>query len=381
MDNKELFALDDLFPAVSNEPAAANGSSVRKQIKEQSYSDGNLPANEKTSEKEISASMQKEPRASTKRKQADESHSAVTLPISEMPRGESSSQHDNSVARLKTLEEFLKLRCGGTFASRSQLQRYLEETFVMTLPLTPYRVYPESQAQGQQRVVVGIDAVVEDITSISNLIRSINLAAQCRDGKSAVIDFQLEQLDAMYSVDPIPSESFTKRARWTERCMCYWKASLEVPLCIPLTGQAPITQNARSYTTGMLRCTFDGRTGRLESLDLRFDALGVLRQLSAMTPTFCRVRVNAMATTQPAAPSTTAANEGQLVKSYEDRDLNAARVPFSGEQIGWGTGPAFAAPPASAPTEQATLPAGSLMSQLQGALIKDPSSKIHERQL
>ncbi len=56
--------------------------------------------------------------------------------------------------------------------SRLQWAAILDERFVLTLPITPFRYFHKSEIKDGRRVVSGIDAVIADTASL-------NLMTEC----------------------------------------------------------------------------------------------------------------------------------------------------------------------------------------------------------
>ena len=56
---------------------------------------------------------------------------------------------------------------------REKWMAILDESFVFTLPITPYRSFHKSDIVSSSRVIVGIDAAIADAASLAMMIESI----------------------------------------------------------------------------------------------------------------------------------------------------------------------------------------------------------------
>jgi hypothetical protein len=56
---------------------------------------------------------------------------------------------------------------------REKWAAILDESFIFTLPITPYRSFHKSDIVNSSRVLVGIDAVISDTSSLALMAESI----------------------------------------------------------------------------------------------------------------------------------------------------------------------------------------------------------------
>lgn len=168
------------------------------------------------------------------------------------------------------------------------------------------------------RHLVGPEEVATDISSINTLLENLDFAVGIRanyTGIRSALVFDLEYEDAMYT-----TEQFSTQSPHTERlhrCMAYWKVRLEVPMPQP-DGQPTVL--ACCFTTGMVRAAFNSSTGRLKTLDLRFDTWGLLQQLHVLTPGFCKVNLQHQVT----APSSLSATEESQISNQSSQSRPSA---------------------------------------------------------
>jgi hypothetical protein len=80
------------------------------------------------------------------------------------------------LSRKDVLRRFLSLR-ETNCRDRALWAAILDENFVLTLPITPFRSFPRSDIQGGSRMVRGIDAVMADTSSMALLAESIGLGS------------------------------------------------------------------------------------------------------------------------------------------------------------------------------------------------------------
>lgn len=74
--------------------------------------------------------------------------------------------------RKKVLQTMLQFRAQGEM-DINLWRTILDESFIMTLPITPYRSFPPLEVYNNQRKVTGIEAVIADTASFSMMIQSI----------------------------------------------------------------------------------------------------------------------------------------------------------------------------------------------------------------
>jgi hypothetical protein len=74
--------------------------------------------------------------------------------------------------RKQVLSDILNLRAKGIL-DETRWHSLLEETFVLVLPITPYRFFSPEEVLEGQRVVKGIDGMICDVASLDVMTQSI----------------------------------------------------------------------------------------------------------------------------------------------------------------------------------------------------------------
>lgn len=79
---------------------------------------------------------------------------------------------NKNVIRKNAVRLFLSYRAAN-MRDREKWSAILDESFVFTLPITPYRSFHKADIVSSSRVLVGIDAAIADVASLALAIESI----------------------------------------------------------------------------------------------------------------------------------------------------------------------------------------------------------------
>jgi len=150
--------------------------------------------------------------------------------------------------RKESIASFLRLRSEGC-TSPSHWQAILVDTFELTLPITPYRDFPKSEALGTTRIVRGVGGVIMDQHSINQMLQS--LVAPCRNVAALFASASLVPHASKPSIKPLRlvySFNYGDLLLCGDRLMMHWSLSSQNLV----EGGAPCEITA----DGMLRAEF-----------------------------------------------------------------------------------------------------------------------------
>ena len=137
---------------------------------------------------------------------------------------------------------------------RGKWVKLLDESCTFTLPITPYRSYSASEVINNQRVVVGIDGMINDTASLRVLVQSIGRKSR-RGDQEVEVRFYSGPEDIFLSGDAL---------------MCRWLMRTENAVAC---GAA-----CECYKRGMLKASFSD-ANKITTLEIGFDVMSFMLQL------------------------------------------------------------------------------------------------------
>lgn len=159
---------------------------------------------------------------------------------------------EQTVLRKKVLQTLFSFRSTGEI-NPTKWQNILEESFVLVMPITPYRSFPPSEVMEGQRHVKGIDGAILDTASFDSMIQSIT--TNCDDGERTIVQYYTG-----------PDESVMNDNTY----MCKWH--MTTTNAMKRGSRYEVTKN------GMAKAIFSNQN-KLLYVELSFDVMSFMQQL------------------------------------------------------------------------------------------------------
>jgi hypothetical protein len=113
--------------------------------------------------------------------------------------------------RKQIVQQFLVYRARNC-RERERWAAILDESFVFTIPITPFRSFHRNEIQGSHRVVRGIDAMMGECASLALMAESIGLGSA--KWRQAIKRYTSSLKDYFCSERPIFVSVQMKQASW-----------------------------------------------------------------------------------------------------------------------------------------------------------------------
>lgn len=152
---------------------------------------------------------------------------------------------------------------------RSLWEGILDDNFVFTLPITPYRSFLKRDVVSGSRMLVGVDAVIADAGSLHLMVESVGQGSKewkesVKRGNECLLEYSTNPSDFHYSGD---------------KAMCKYT--------LRTIGFKEVGATSGCEQHGMLLCRFNPNTNKLVSVEMVFDVMAFMQQLqraAAITP-------------------------------------------------------------------------------------------------
>jgi hypothetical protein len=167
--------------------------------------------------------------------------------------------HDTHVIRKNAVRLMLSYRAANV-RDREKWAAILDEGFVFTLPITPYRSFQKGDIVSSNRVIVGIDAAIADAASLALMVESVGQNTELwknavKRGQSCRVVYISGKEDMLSAGDLV---------------MCRYLMKTEGH---EMVGAAsPVVQH------GMVQCRFN-KQNKVVSAEMVFDVMGFMQQL------------------------------------------------------------------------------------------------------
>jgi len=185
--------------------------------------------------------------------------------------------YDTHVIRKNAVRLLLSYRAANV-RDREKWSAILDEGFVLTLPITPYRSFQKGEITSSHRVVVGIDATIADVASLALMVENVGQNSDpwkdaVKRGQSCRVAYVAGKGDMVAAGDLV---------------MCRYTMRTE--------GHELVGAAGACVQHGMLQCRFN-RHNKMVSAEMMFDVMGFMQQLQVSEGTTrgigargCRVR-------------------------------------------------------------------------------------------
>ena len=175
--------------------------------------------------------------------------------------------YDTHIIRKNAVRLMLSYRAANV-RDRDKWAAILDEGFVFTLPITPYRSFQKGDIVSSSRVIVGIDAAIADAASLALMVENVGQGTELwkesiKRGQSCRIVYISGKDDMLAAGDLI---------------MCRYLMRTE--------GHEIVGAFSPCAQHGMLQCQFNHQN-KMVSAEMTFDVMGFMQQLqraSAVTP-------------------------------------------------------------------------------------------------
>jgi len=152
---------------------------------------------------------------------------------------------------------------------RSAWEGILDDHFVFTLPITPYRSFLKRDVVSGSRMLVGIDAVMADASSLHLMVESVGQGTKewkqsVKRGEECILEYITHSNDFHFSGD---------------KAMCRYT--------LRTVGFKEVGATSGCEQHGMLLCRFNPVSNKLVSVEMVFDVMAFMQQLqraAAITP-------------------------------------------------------------------------------------------------
>jgi len=223
-----------------------------------------------------------------------------------------------SVRRL-VVRQMLDLRASGN-ADATEWRRLLDDRFVCTLPITPFRSFQQAEILHSSRVLRGVDAFIADVRSLAVCIESIGSpsprwkAARAR-GERPLVQYAVEASDTAVADDVL-------MAKWLLTVKSYAASPTST------SGGASGGNECECRLDGMLRCAFTPQN-KILSAEFVFDVMSFMQQLQ------CAAAWDPVGTGKAAVEVPIVVNTLQMaaLPSTECRAITSARPPYQIVQV------------------------------------------------
>ena len=167
--------------------------------------------------------------------------------------------YDTHVIRKNAVRLLLTYRAA-TVRDRETWSAILDEGFVFTLPITPYRSFQKGEIISSNRVVVGIDAAIADVASLALMVENVGQNTDpwkdaVKRGQSCRVAYVAGKGDMVAAGDLV---------------MCRYIMRTE--------GHDLVGAAGACVQHGMLQCRFN-RHNKMVSAEMMFDVMGFMQQL------------------------------------------------------------------------------------------------------
>lgn len=172
--------------------------------------------------------------------------------------------YDTHVIRKNAVRLMLTYRAAN-IQDREKWAAILDESFIFTLPITPYRNFHKSDIVNSVRMLVGIDAAIADTASLALLVESLGQGTAAwtdaiRRGDGCRLVYSSTRDDMLAAGDLIMCK-YVMRVEGFENVGC-------------LSG---------CVQHGMLQCKFN-KQNKMISAEIMYDVMGFMQQLQVL---FC----------------------------------------------------------------------------------------------
>ena len=167
--------------------------------------------------------------------------------------------HDTHVIRKNAVRLMLSYRAANV-RDREKWAAILDEGFVFTLPITPYRSFQKGDIVSSNRVIVGIDAAIADAASLALMVESVGQNTEL--WKNAVKRGQSCRVVYITGKDDMLSAG--------DLVMCRYLMKTEGHEVVG--AASPVVQH------GMVQCRFN-KQNKMFSAEMVFDVMGFMQQL------------------------------------------------------------------------------------------------------
>lgn len=152
---------------------------------------------------------------------------------------------------------------------RSAWEGILDNHFVFTLPITPYRSFLKRDVVSGSRMLVGIDAVIADVGSLHLMVESVGQGSKewkqsVKRGEECLLEYSTNSNDFHFSGD---------------KAMCKYT--------LRTVGFKEVGAVSGCEQHGMILCRFNPNSNKLVSVEMVFDVMAFMQQLqraAAITP-------------------------------------------------------------------------------------------------
>mmetsp|Transcript_51646 Transcript_51646/g.117606 ORF Transcript_51646/g.117606 Transcript_51646/m.117606 type:complete len:573 (-) Transcript_51646:417-2135(-) len=201
--------------------------------------------------------------------------------------------------RQGVVRQMLDLRAAGD-ADVMKWMQIVDESFVCTMPITPFRSFQHAEVNGVNRVLRGLDAFIADVRSEAICVESIGAPSPRWKAARA----RGERVSAQYALVDLAVAEDSLMAKWVFATRNAVSAGAE----------------CECRLDGMLRCTFTPQN-KILSAEFSFDVMALMQQLQcAATPADSMVQSEV-----PIVPNTL---QMASLQSQECRVITSARPPY-----------------------------------------------------
>ena len=167
--------------------------------------------------------------------------------------------YDTHIIRKNAVRLMLSYRAANV-RDREKWAAILDEGFVFTLPITPYRSFQKGEIVSSSRVIVGIDAAIADATSLAMMVES--LGQNTDSWKDAVKRGQSCRVVYIAGKDDMLSAG--------DQVMCRYLLRTE--------GHDMVGAASSCVQHGMVQCRFN-KQNKMVLAEMMFDVMGFMQQL------------------------------------------------------------------------------------------------------
>uniref|UniRef100_A0A7S3M7F2 Uncharacterized protein n=1 Tax=Spumella elongata TaxID=89044 RepID=A0A7S3M7F2_9STRA len=174
--------------------------------------------------------------------------------------------------RKDRVKRFLNFRALNS-QDRAEWSELMEQDVTLTLPITPYRYFPRREIAQLNRVVRGLDEVLVDNASLALLAECIGQGSPqwrqaIKQSMACKIEFEYPDAHLLCAGD---------------RVMC--KYSMHITNCERVGGPP----NSSCTQHGMLQCTFNPVSEKIQTAEFVFDVMNFMQQLQVFQSPFFRI--------------------------------------------------------------------------------------------